>query len=55
MRVYECGHGSNGLLVLDGTPTMLIAVEEWNKTDKSQCFHCWYRGFTSNNIEEKTQ
>ncbi len=52
MIVYECGHGSNGLLVLDGTPTMLIAVEEWNKTDKSQCFHCWYKASKQSKTEE---
>lgn len=39
---YDCGCKSNGLLVLDGTPTMIIAAEKWGKTDKSKCFHCWY-------------
>lgn len=39
---YDCGCSSKGLLILDGTPTMLIAVENWDETDKSQCFHCWY-------------
>ena len=42
MIEYECGHTSKGLLVLDGTPTMMIAVEKWNKTDKKMCFHCFY-------------
>ena len=50
---YGCGHESKGLLVLEGTPTMLIAVEEWSKTvgvrgDKSQCFDCYLKEKKSN-------